>query len=140
VILNNRMLYLSAVVLVLSWTRLAGFVSRGSLLGSSTIRACTKTVPVNSFPSCLFPCQLFPLHFLIHSLQCCGPVTFWYGSGRSPVPLTYGSGSRFGACFFVSGLRCQQKLSFFFKVSLLFLFEGTFTSDSQIKSPRGPKT
>jgi hypothetical protein len=62
------MLYLSAVVLVLSCTRLAGFVSRGSLLGSSTIRACTHTNrSVKLFSILLIPLLTFPPHLLLPS-------------------------------------------------------------------------
>ncbi len=81
-ILNNWMLHLSAVVLVLSCTRLAGFVSRGSLLGSSTIKACThKQFRGKLFSTLLISLLTFPLHLLLHSLQCCGFVTFWQGYG-----------------------------------------------------------
>ncbi len=34
----------------------------------------------------------FPTVFLYTFLQCCGPVTFWYGSGSSDSPLSNGSG------------------------------------------------
>ncbi len=59
--------------------------------------------------------------------QCCGFVTFWYGSGSAP--LTYGSGS----CFFVSGWQDPNKKISFFKVFFLNIFEGTLKSFFKVK-------
>ncbi len=55
---------------------------------------------------------------------------------RWSIPLTNGSGSGFGSCYFCQwSLRCQLKIIFLTKFfSLLRTFENTLTSFSKIKS------
>ncbi len=119
------MVYLSAVVLVLSCTRFAGFVSRGSLLGSSTINACTHT---NSSGK-LFPILLIPLLFpYIFSSILSSVVDSWhFGTDPDTTDLQIRLWIRI--LLFGQGLtRCQQKVRMFLKFFYLLLFGGILKS------------
>jgi hypothetical protein len=89
------------------------------------------------FLTLLIPLPTFPLHLLLHFLQCCGSVTFWNVSGAGFAEpyqwvVTYGYGFGSGSCFSCQWLtRCQQKISFclqgFFAYYFLKVYKNKFS-------------
>ncbi len=71
-------------------------------------------------------------------IQCCGSMTFWYGSESADLFLTNG----FGSCYFRHWpSRCQQqKTNFFLIFSSYFFLKVHWHHFSKIKSKRSHKT
>ncbi len=87
--------------------------SRSGMLASTTFGAGTSTTEQNYVD------------------QCCGSVTFWYGSGSAP--LTCGSGS----CFFSSvAFKMPTKNKFLFFCSLPYFLKVHLHQSSKIKSQK----
>ncbi len=88
----------------------------------------------------ILPCSAQFCVLISLKKQCCGSMTFWYGSESAdpclwPV-LRIGSGS--GSCYFRHHWPSQDgnKNKFFRQFFCLLLFEGTCTSFSKIKSQK----